>query len=120
MPNGPSQPTRLGWIFRKFAPVGPDGAPGVAPFDELQNSVRERDEFESVVVMQPAWPAERITFQHAVFRVCNIRTLGSLTFGLGCVEQLFPIRRQGRSIPWRDSGTGQLLVEYIGEGFDNI
>src|SRR4051812_22366339 len=101
MSDSPSHPARLGWVFRKFAPICPNGAPGVAPFDELQDSVGERDEFESVVIMQPAWPTQRITFQHTVFRVRNRCTVGSLTFGMRGVEEFLPIRCQSRSIFWR-------------------
>src|SRR5947209_3430842 len=70
--------------------------------------------------MQPAWPTQWIAFQHAVFRVRNSCTLGSLAFGFRRIEQLLSIGRQSRSVLWRDFVTGQLLVEYVGEGFDNI
>src|SRR5206468_3105272 len=83
-----SQPTLLWRILRKFPSIRPDGAPGMAPFEELKHSVRQHREFHSVVVCEPAWIAQRIAYQHAVFRICG------WNFRPGRVEHLLSQRRQ--------------------------
>src|SRR5262245_3023809 len=104
MSDGPSHPPQLRRILREFAAISPDGTPRMAPLNELQHSVRKGYEFEAIVVMQPARPAQRIAFEHAVFRVRHGRTRRSISLGFGRIEQLLSIGRQGRS------GRGWYLV----------
>src|SRR5262249_49173390 len=51
----PSEPARFRRLSWKFPSVGPDGAPGMRQFEELEHPVRQHDEFHPIVVgVQPA------------------------------------------------------------------
>src|SRR5206468_11148829 len=52
MSHGISHPPWLRRILRKYAAVGPDRSPGMAPFDKLQRAIRHDDEFNSIVVAE--------------------------------------------------------------------
>src|SRR5689334_3580641 len=108
MSDGPSIPTRLGWIFREFATIRPDRTPRVAPFDELQHPVGEHHKFDAIVVAELAWPTERIAFQHPIFGVSYSSAVWRLKIGPRGVENLFPIRRQIRKI-WRPDSCAVLI-----------
>src|SRR5438132_3786465 len=61
MTNVPSEPARFRRLVREFSSVGPDGAPSVRQFEELQYPVRQHDKFDSVVVRVQTASAHRIT-----------------------------------------------------------
>src|SRR4051812_33713223 len=54
MPYVPSKPARFRRFGRKFSSIGPDSAPGMRQFEELQDPIRQHNKFHSVVVgIQP-------------------------------------------------------------------
>src|SRR5262245_33488119 len=105
MPDAPSHPAGFGWLRRELPAVGPDGAPRMTDLEELNHSVRQHYEFESVVVRVQARIPGRITIdQTAAFtrRVLAMKRHAVRTFLANSgIEAFFAKRGKGRRISER-------------------
>src|SRR5439155_27327745 len=69
MANSVSQPSRFRRILGKSSSIRPDGSPIMAPLKELNGSVRQLKELESVVVREETRIAQRIASHHGIFGI---------------------------------------------------
>src|SRR5262249_36170771 len=105
MPDAPSHPPGLGRFGRELPAVGPDGAPRMTDFEELNHTVRQHYEFETVVVGVVARISVRIavdetsTFTGRVFAMKR-RSIRTLLTNRG-FEPFLAKRSKGRRIPER-------------------
>src|SRR5467141_1795412 len=92
--NRVPQPTGV-WIFGKWPPVGPDGAPNVELLEEHEHPARNLNDLHGVGKDQKLWRTARLAMQGcAIFRASD--GPGSHQ-GLGGIELRLPPRRQRRA-----------------------
>src|SRR5579864_2166847 len=109
MPDGISVPRGI-WIFGKSASIGPDRAPGVFAFEELNDPVVGLNELKWRGEKHNARETGRITLQDGIITIGHGPR--SVSWLLGGEPHLRP-RRHRRHIPLRCSGflTAGALVE---------
>ena len=117
MANTPSHPARFRRIFGQFPSVGPDRAPRVGDFKELEDPVGKRNEFEPVAVYMQSWPSGWVAVYGRAGAVVGVFVVKEFAGGILIAHRfrvplLSPFRQRGR-IP--ESCWNAIVAPYAGQ-----